>query len=584
MYKWTLTLCLLVALASCRKAAPVSGTGSLKNSQDPLGLSKKQGGDDPQVALIPGAEDIPTLIDYQLPNPYTPQLMRLVYQQVLGYDYIPPVTNLYVRFKPNDVGQLKQLTDLADAQGFILSDEPMDYHIVQEGDYYQDPSIPVEQITWYYAVVAAGFSPPSGFTYQVLSPLHLPDNELIEARAELLAGLNADGDNYSGGRVSAGKLPAPDQECPDGYHSVNGICVADNPPPPPPASSQIKVYDTQLPYGSTNDHPLRGARIIARRWFKSEITYTDNNGNFTLNKKFRNKIKVFVEMKNNLANIRSIRGVRVWQTMNTVKKKIGVFAAISIPSIEYTFRQGGGISSAQNRYWAAATTLNTVQEHRDYAAQLGFLPPPTGLNIYLTVSANKGGAGSTPLFNKRRILGGVPASINNFLASSPTAITGGLAALNPVFAAANVDVSYDYNITDQYTPIAYSDRVKETLYHELSHASHYSQIGDVAYKAFVDAELTEIIMNPGTSPYNPYGPGNTATAPIIALGEAWAYHMGHYLADIRYGTLGSTQSEQRDENGLGIGFFPNGSNHTHIDVLEYFNPNLASDPFRWIPI
>lgn len=28
---------------------------------------------------------------------------------------------------------------------------------------------------------------------------------------------------------------------------------------------------------------------------------------------------------------------------------------------------------------------------------------------------------------------------------------------------------------------------------------------------------------------------------------------------------------------------PNGTNHPHLDVEENFNPNLASDPFKWIP-
>ncbi|HMK27637.1 MAG TPA: hypothetical protein VK483_16515, partial [Chitinophagaceae bacterium] len=33
----------------------------------------------------------------------------------------------------------------------------------------------------------------------------------------------------------------------------------------------------------------------------------------------------------------------------------------------------------------------------------------------------------------------------------------------------------------------------------------------------------------------------------------------------------------------GIFFCPNGTNHPNIDVLENFDPNLLTDPFRWIP-
>ena len=88
-------------------------------------------------------------------------------------------------------------------------------------------------------------------------------------------------------------------------------------------------------------------------------------------------------------------------------------------------------------------------------------------------------------------------------------------------------------------------------------------------------------MNNLSDQYNPYGDGTTSHSPII--GESWAYHMGHFLLDQRFGVSASCQSEQRDANGVGIPFCPNTINHPPIDVLEQFNPNLASDPFRWIP-
>lgn len=69
----------------------------------------------------------------------------------------------------------------------------------------------------------------------------------------------------------------------------------------------------------------------------------------------------------------------------------------------------------------------------------------------------------------------------------------------------------------------------------------------------------------------------------IVLGESWAYHMGHFLSDQKYGTQSSCTAEQTDVNGNGITFCPNGFNHPHIDVLEQYNPNLNTDLDRWIP-
>lgn len=56
--------------------------------------------------------------------------------------------------------------------------------------------------------------------------------------------------------------------------------------------------------------------------------------------------------------------------------------------------------------------------------------------------------------------------------------------------------------------------------------------------------------------------------------------MGHFLADQRYGTSASCQQEQ---NG-GYSYCNNAwTGHPHIDVLENFDPNLSTDPFKWIP-
>ncbi len=80
--------------------------------------------------------------------------------------------------------------------------------------------------------------------------------------------------------------------------------------------------------------------------------------------------------------------------------------------------------------------------------------------------------------------------------------------------------------------------------------------------------------------YNPYGTGNTSNSPIIAPGESWGYHMGHFLAEQRYGITASCQNEQ-------IGNFTfcnnNFTGHPHLDVLENFVPTLQADPFKWIP-
>lgn len=582
------------AINSCKKADHLNSTYphlavstvEYKSSVQPVGTD-----DD--------TTETPTVIDYQLPNPYTIPNMQQAYTNVTGQTATPAVTNLYVRFKPADLDQLQTLDAVAENADIELSDEPIDYHIVQEGNYYQDPSVPDEEITWQYAVVPPDFQPPSGIQYEVLAAIHIPEDISVEAEAERLVGLNADGDDYDYGapvaHIAARRIKpyvpdcgpgyhwdftlgqCVDNNCPSGYHWDNSQqhCVPDAPPPPPPPAfiphGMLKVFDTQSP---ANPPAVRLIRVVARRWFKIQRTYTDDNGNFQVTKHFRNKVKLLVKFKNQFASIRGVRGVRVWQMFFPVKQKIGVYSGSSINSVDFTFPQTQHVQSVQNRYWAAATTLNAVQEHRDYASQFGFSAAPTGLNIYLTNWGLTRGLASTPLFNKRFIRDLPLSYINTILVGRVAFTAGGIASLLAVYARENVDMAVDYHMA-RFT----SDHLKETVYHEMSHASHYNQVGTGWYSDFVNAELAEIEANLGGQ-FSPYGTGNTSHSPIIALGEAWGYHMGHFLADQRYGLNASCQFEQEG----GVEFCSNGGvNHAHIDVLEQFDPNLADDPFHWIP-
>lgn len=117
----------------------------------------------------------------------------------------------------------------------------------------------------------------------------------------------------------------------------------------------------------------------------------------------------------------------------------------------------------------------------------------------------------------------------------------------------------------------------------MSHATHYTKAGANWYTQFVYAELAEIAAHlGGNDVLNPYGRGTTANSPIIALGEGWAYHAGHFLADQRFGFQSSNIGEQGETytsnspvNGLS----------SHLNLLEDFDPvnRRAADPFSWIP-
>ncbi len=562
----------------------------------------------PPVTTDADSVETPTILGIQHTNPYLVPNMQQAYANLGVTGVSVAVTNLYVRFLPNSGDQLSLLDSTLDAQGLELFDTPMDYDITKEGDYYQDPTIPAEQITYQYAVVPPGYVPPAGIAYTVLAQIHIPTDTYVgvETEAERLASLVD-----CSGSAPVVKPPTPFCNpgchwdfptaqclccasgytwdgtrcvpiCSPGYYWDGNNCIQLPITPPPAPDAAIPTGNITVTDNNLNSIPgVRNLRIVAKRWFKVERGYTDDNGHFAFTKRFKHKVKINAKFKNTYCNIRGIRGIRFWQSLYVIKNTLGVYSG-NKSNITYNYpRYANSTGAKGNRYWVAATTLNAVQEHKDYAAQYAFTPAPTGMNIYLTNWGLFDGLASTPLFGKR-FISDLPSSyINTYLVGAVSPFIPFIGAtIYPylTIARTRLDMAICYHRADMSTFT--SDFIKENVYHECSHASHYNQVGTGWYGKFVNAELAEIIANP-SGQFNPYGTGNnTSTAPIIALGEAWGYHMGHFLANKKYNVEPSTpkgDTKLTEQNFAG-GFVGNDA-----DILENFYPSLTSDPFKWIP-
>lgn len=144
----------------------------------------------------PNNGDEPIILGQQLPNPYTVANMQAAVNILYGGNYPITASHLYVRFKPSSSEQLMTLDETEDLE---LQDYPIDYELIQDGDYYQDPTLGTEDFHWLYTVVPANYNFPQGIQHEVLEQLYLPDNnEILEDLAEsMLAGAQ-----YSSARVS----------------------------------------------------------------------------------------------------------------------------------------------------------------------------------------------------------------------------------------------------------------------------------------------------------------------------------------------------------------------------------------------
>lgn len=96
------------------------------------------------------------------------------------------------------------------------------------------------------------------------------------------------------------------------------------------------------------------------------------------------------------------------------------------------------------------------------------------------------------------------------------------------------DVTYHYVNTG-------SDQVKETIYHELAHASHFRLVGNTYWNKL----RWHVIANDGGYG-DPSDPGSGSAFGRIAVSEAWGYHIGPVFADRQYGVNHSNTDDPAD--------------------------------------
>jgi hypothetical protein len=240
-----------------------------------------------------------------------------------------------------------------------------------------------EEIPWLYAVVNPNFVPPLGVTYKLLLSIHVPNNYLLENEAFRITGNNVDTAGCTTNSVIIGGFEANNTTscycnsrpsalscacraiC--GFDTRKGVIPLPTPPPTTIPAGAITVTDNVR----NEQVSVRNARIVARRFLKVERVFTNNNGNYSFTKTFRNKATLLIKFKNNDAIVKGLRDARLWQILMPVKINMGKFRG-NLNSIPYNVDDNNDVRSRGARHWAAATTHNAVQEFRlDYAPTEG---------------------------------------------------------------------------------------------------------------------------------------------------------------------------------------------------------------------
>jgi hypothetical protein len=330
----------------------------------------------------------------------------------------------------------------------------------------------------------------------------------------------------------------------------------------------------------TNDHEFRAVKhvkVVVRRLFKVERVYTDDNGEFRCKKYFRNKYTILVKFKNDLARVARMRPWAIHEQFFPIKINFGKWSNLDClhPFLISHPANAGTLAAS---HWCAAITFNGVREHRLMCMEEQVGVPPKDLNIML--SSKKGaGHGNTYMLNKllqTSIASNASEDLIPAVLLLWSPITAGLSFLGiEAFKARSPDIKFGYGADAEFLT---TDRYDELVYHELSHAGQYSQVGNNWWLQLGIAES----KNPGSGFY---GDCCTHYSFRIALAEGWAYFMGHYLSDKKW-KLKSTSFPEQGSFNLRQNFLYFSSQNgisSHIYFLESYNPRRSIDPDRWIP-
>ena len=411
----------------------------------------------------------------RLEDPYSVENMTKALESLYSTkaDRTPlSTTDYYVRFLPGTDEEFDRL----EGMGVEMLDHPVDYEIVREGDYYHDPEIPEDHITWQYAVVDKDFVFPDGIEYEVLDECFISEHsttkadwvdwESVEREAFRLTG---NGNMLSASTKAGGSGP----------------------------SGRITIADDSL---DGKESGLKGVTVSCNVFVKFAKAFTDEDGNYRMSRTFSSDPRYRILFKN--------------------KKGFGIgFNLLLVPASFSTLGKGpaSGISLAidsnsERKLFTRAVVNNAAYDYYESckSEDSSIKTPPSNLRIWLFQNMD---ASSATMLQQGVAVDG--STLSEFL--------GVYSSLVKMFLP---DITLGLKGKESC-----SDLFAVTV-HELAHASHFMQVGVEYWNAYVKFILFSFV----TSGFVTYGVGTEENHGYCEVGEMWAYYLETQMMKERYGT------------------------------------------------
>ncbi len=384
-------------------------------------------------------------------------------------------TDLYVRFLPEDKAQCEML----EALGLELLDHPVDFEIIKEGDYYHDPSIPEDAITWQYAIVPPDFEFPRGLRYEVLDHCHITEHDVVTRSGS--EGIDWDAVEREAFRLTGNASMLEDAP------GTKGDAAK--------PSGRITLVDDSSPDGPEG---VKGVRVACNSFVKIGQAYTDEDGYYNIDKKFSSKPRYWLVFKNK-------KGFGIGLNL--------ILVGGSVSTLGRHSQEGHSVEISRNSdhsLFARSVVNNSVWDYFEKCkTQKGVMKtPPSNLRVWIF---NKLTASSAPMLQHG-------AAIDN---TKLKEYLGEWASLVKWFLP---DITLGLKGTDDYASIY------ATATHELAHASHFQQVGTAWWDKLMKYVITSFV----TSGMVTYGTGGEEDAGYCEVAEMWAYYLSSKMYRQRY--------------------------------------------------
>jgi len=409
-----------------------------------------------------------------LENPYKVENVEMALQSLYPTKARTEVetTNLYVRFLPANEDELALL------DGLELTDYPLDYALACDGDWYHDPSVPENDVTWMYAVVPADYVFPK-VRYEIIDECFISENRAVTRAAD-----DVDWDSVM--RESYRLTGNADMLVP--------VTKAEQAAAP---SGRITIVDPDADGGKPVG--VKGVQVVCNSFVKFAIAYTDEDGYYDMKTTYTSDVKYRLVFKNKKSFALGFNFILVPASVSTLGKTgaSGVNITVTDDSDEKLFRR--------------CVINNAAYDYLERCGEddLNITPPPSDLRIWV--------------FPDLEVSSAIMMHHGTILDKTKLSVWLGVYAPIVTYFAPDITMGTLNKTT-------YKDLYVYTA-HELAHASHFAQVGKSWWDEYIMYIVSSFLATNGTT----YGTGTEKGAGYCEVGEMWGYYLQSKIHKDRYG-------------------------------------------------